>query len=169
MTRSDFPAIGALVPHSGPMCLLDRVLAHAPDHTVCAVDPRRSTLFAASGGGVPAWVGLEYMAQCIAAHGGLVALAQGLPLRPGVFLGSRRVSFAVQHFDADRELRVSARHHRGARGLVAFDCEIRDLDGESPLVHGRLNVYLVEAWEALEGAVVGVVGPGGPSDPGDAA
>ena len=151
MTRADYPAIGALVPHSGPMCLLDRVLEHGPDRTVCAVLPRRDTLIAPSAGGVPAWVGLEYMAQCIAVHGGLVARERGLPPRPGVFLGSRRVGFGVQHFAPDRELRVAARHHRGERGLVAFDCEIRELDGGSPLVHGRLNVYLVEGWEALGG------------------
>jgi predicted hotdog family 3-hydroxylacyl-ACP dehydratase len=147
-----FPAIGALLPQAGPMRLLDRVLEHGADHTVCAVLPRRSRLLAASDGSVPVWVGLEYMAQCIAAHGGLIALARDEAPRPGVFLGSRRVSFGVQHFALDRELRVSARHHRGERGLVVFDCEVRDLDGGSPLVHGRLNVYLVDAWGALEGA-----------------
>ena len=150
MSRGGFPAIAALVPQAGPMCLLDRVLEHGPDHTVCAVDPGRSSLLAAPDGSVPAWVGLEYMAQCIAAHGGLIALARGLPLRPGVLLGSRRLSFGVQRFEIDRELRVSVRHHRGERGLVAFDCDVRDLDGGPPLVHGRLNVYLVEGWEALE-------------------
>ncbi len=151
MTREGFPAIAALVPHSGPMCLLDRVLEHGPDRTMCAVLPRGDGLLAPSDRGVPSWVGLEYMAQCIAAHGGLVARERGLPPRPGVFLGSRRVRFGVQRFEIGRELRVVARHHRGERGLVAFDCEIRELDGGSPLVHGRLNVYLVETWEALEG------------------
>ncbi|TFG96202.1 MAG: 3-hydroxylacyl-ACP dehydratase [Myxococcales bacterium] len=152
MSGAGFAAIAALLPQAGPMCLLDRVLEHAADHTVCAVDPRRSRLLAAPDGSVPAWVGLEYMAQCIAAHGGLAALARGEAPRPGVFLGSRRVGFGVQHFAIDRELRVSARHHRGERGLVAFDCEIRELDGGFALVHGRLNVYLVETWQALEGA-----------------
>ena len=152
MRRAAFPAIAALVPQAGPMCLLDRVLEHGPSHTLCAVDPGRSRLFAAPDGSVPAWVGLEYMAQCIAAHGGLVALARGEPPRPGVLLGSRRLGFGVQRFERDRELRVSARHHRGERGLVAFDCELRDLDGGSPLVHGRLHVYLVDGWEALEAA-----------------
>jgi predicted hotdog family 3-hydroxylacyl-ACP dehydratase len=151
VSGAHFPAIALLLPQAGPMRLLDRVIEHRADRTACAVDPTRSRLFAAPDGGVPAWVGLEYMAQCIAAHGGLVARARGEARRPGVLLGSRRVRFGVQHFARDRELRVSARHHRGERGLVVFDCEVRDLDGGAALVHGRLNVYLVDAWEALGG------------------
>ena len=150
MSRTLFPEIEALVPQAGPMCLLDRVVEHGSGHTVCAVDPGRSRLLAAPDGSLPAWLGLEYMAQCIAAHGGLVARACGEPPRPGVLLGARRVSFAVQSFEAGRELRVAARHHRGVRGLLVFDCEIRDARGGAPLVYGRLNVYTVDGWDALE-------------------
>jgi predicted hotdog family 3-hydroxylacyl-ACP dehydratase len=150
MSRAEFPAIEALVPHSGPMCLLERVIEHGPGHTLCAVDPGRSRLLAAADGTVPVWVGIEYMAQCIAAHGGLVALERGEPRRPGVLLGARRVRFDVPRFEADRELHVLARHHRGERGLLAFECEIRDARGGAPLGEGRLNVYTVDGWEALE-------------------
>jgi len=150
MSRAEFPEIAALVPQTGPMCLLDRVLEHAPSHTVCAVDPGRSGLLAAADGSVPAWVGLEYMAQCIAAHGGLIARRQGLPPRPGLFLGSRRVRFGAEAFAAGRELRVRARHHHGERGLVAFDCEIQEAAGGPPLVSARLNVYIVDSWGDLE-------------------
>jgi predicted hotdog family 3-hydroxylacyl-ACP dehydratase len=150
MSRAAFPAIEALVPQTGPLCLLDRVVEHGPDHTVCAVDPGRSGLLAAPDGSLPAWLGLEYMAQCIAAHGGLVALARGEPPRPGVLIGARRVRFGVQRFEAGRELRVGARHHRGERGLLAFDCEVRDARSGAPLVQGRLNVYTVDELDALE-------------------
>ena len=150
MNRSDFPEIATLVPQTGPMCLLDRVIEHAPGHTVCAVDPGRSGLLADPDGSVPVWVGLEYMAQCIAAHGGLIARQHGQAPSPGLFLGSRRVRFGVQSFEDGHELRVSARHYHGERGLVAFDCEIQDATGGSPLVSARLNVYIVESWGDLE-------------------
>jgi predicted hotdog family 3-hydroxylacyl-ACP dehydratase len=133
------------------MCLLDRVLAHDPVRTVCAVDPKASALLARPDGSVPAFVGLEYLAQCIAAHGGLAARACGEPLRPGLFLGARRVSFGVQSFVRDRELLVEVRHHRGERGLVAFDGEVREAPDGPPLVQGRLNVYIVESWKELDG------------------
>jgi len=149
MSGVEFPEIATLVPQTGPMCLLDRVLEHGPEYTVCAVDPGRSRLLAGPDGNVAAWGGLEYMAQCIAAHGGLLARELGQAPKPGLFLGSRRVRFGVGCFESGRELRVSARHHHGERGLVAFDCEIQEAMGGASLVSGRLNVYIVESWGEL--------------------
>jgi len=151
MSRPAFPPVSTLVPHSGPMSLLDRVLEHSRERTVCSVDPTRSRLFAEPDGRVPAWLGLEYMAQCIAAHGGLAARALGEPPRPGLFLGSRRVTFDTDWFAADVGLRVSVVHHRGEIGLVVFDCDVRTAAGGDPLVEGRMNVYIVDDWDALEG------------------
>ena len=145
-----FAPIAELVPHSGPMRLLARVVRHDPERTLCSGAPAQSALFAAPDGSVPAWVGLEYMAQCIAAHAGLVARARGEAPPRGVLLGSRRLRVAAQRFAPARELAVEARHHRGERGLVAFDCEVRLVDGGPPLVEGRVNVYIVGGFEELE-------------------
>jgi predicted hotdog family 3-hydroxylacyl-ACP dehydratase len=134
------------------MCLLARVVEHQPTRTVCSVVPRRGDLLADPDGRVPVWVGLEYMAQCVAAHGGLIARSAGRAPRPGLFLGSRRARFGARHFAPDREVRVTVRHHRGERGLVAFDCEIRAGTGGSPLVEARVNVYIVDSWHELGSA-----------------
>ncbi|MBW2288206.1 MAG: 3-hydroxylacyl-ACP dehydratase [Deltaproteobacteria bacterium] len=152
MSRSSFPPVSALVPHSGPMSLLDQVLEHSRERTVCSVDPAGSRLFAEPDGRVPVWLGLEYMAQCIAAHGGLAARALGEPPRPGLFLGTRRVEFGTEYFQPQETLRVTAVHHRGVTGLVAFDCEVVTAAGGDPLVNGRMNVYIVDDWNALEGS-----------------
>ncbi len=152
MTGDEFPPIEQLVPHAGPMCLLAHVIEHTPDRTVCEAGTSRSEILANPDGSVPVWVGLEYIAQCIAAHGGLAGRAHREPVRPGLFLGSRRVRFAVSHFTAGQRLRVSARHHGGERGLVAFDCEIHDVSGGAPLVQGRANVYIVDSWQELGGS-----------------
>ncbi len=151
MTGAPFPPVAMVVPHAGPMCLLGRILAHDPTRTVVSVDPARSALLAAPDGSVPVFVGLEYMAQCVAAHGGLAARARGETLGPGLFLGARRVSFGVQGFAPDRELVVEVRHHRGERGLVAFDGTVREASGGPPLVQGRLNVYIVGSGKELDG------------------
>ena len=152
MSRPAFPPLSTLVPHSGPMSLLDAVLEHSRERTVCSVDPARSRLFAEPDGRVPVWLGLEYMAQCIAAHGGLAARALREPPRPGLFLGSRRVEFGSAFFRPDQVLHVSAAHYRGETGLVAFDCDVRSAAGGDPLVKGRMNVYIVDDWNALEGS-----------------
>lgn len=134
-------AVRELVRQSGPMLFLDAVLEHAPDVTRCSVEVDASRLFRDAGGSVPAWLGLEYMAQCAAAHGGLAARARGEAPGQGLFLGSRRVAFHTDAFEPGQRLVVTARHHRGESGLVAFDCEVRDRDGGGPLVEGRLSVY----------------------------
>jgi predicted hotdog family 3-hydroxylacyl-ACP dehydratase len=136
---AEFPPIAALLPHAGAMRLLERVLAHDEQQTRCAVAPP-GALFRAARGGVPAWVALEYMAQCAAADGCLRRRARGLPLEPALLIGSRRVTFRCAGFDAAQRLEVTVRHAAGRRELLAFDCAVFDAHGGEPLVAGRLNV-----------------------------
>jgi len=141
-----FPAISELIPHSEAMSLLDCVLAHEPDFTVCRVDPRQSTLFADAEGSVPGWIALEYIAQCAAVHGGLAA--RGEAPSPGLLLGTRKFRLHVDRFRADSALEVTARHHLGQKGLVAFDGSVRGPDGDV-LAEGRINLYILEDWSEL--------------------
>ena len=142
------PEVGDLVPHAGPMRLLERVLEHDASGTTCAADPARPSPFRRADGSVPCWVGLEYMAQCAAVHGGLLGRARGVPPRPGLFLGSRRARFRA---DALRgPLRVTARHHRGETGLVAFECQVRAAAGGEVLAEARIAVYVFRDWTELE-------------------
>jgi len=137
---AEFPPIAALLPHAGPMRLLERVLAHDAEGTRCAVLPGRSALFRDAAGRVPCWVAIEVMAQCAAADGSLRGRARGDAARPALFLGSRRIVFHRDGFDASERLEVTARLGAGRPGgLLAFDCTVRDAAGE-PLAEGRLNV-----------------------------
>ena len=143
------PPIREIVPHDGPMLLVGEVLRHLPEITVCRVEVARSRLFAREDGRVPAWVGLEYMAQCVAAHGGLVARGMGDAPRPGLFLGTRSVALSVDCFEPGEVLEVSARHLRGDLGLAAFACRVERPGAERPLLEGNLSVYVVENIEEL--------------------
>jgi len=146
MSHGDFPEVAELIPQARRMLLLDRVLEHGPEHAVCSVDVARSELFLESDGCVPAWVGIEYLAQCMAVYGSLVARAAGRPPRLGPFIGGRRVKLRTDRFQPGQRLRVTVRHLRGDRGLVAFDGVIEDAAGGPPLVEGRLNVYSADQW-----------------------
>lgn len=146
-----FPPIDEVLPQTGPMRLLEAVVAHDPKCTRCRVEPGRSELFRDATGRIPSWVGIEYMAQCIAAHGGLLARARGEAPRPGLFVGSRRLVFRRDAFEPGRVLEVSARHVAGHSEILSFECSVLDPDEEAPLLEGRLNVLLPRDLAALGG------------------
>ncbi len=139
-----FPDISEIVPHSGPMLLLHRVVAHQEKRTVCEVRPQDSSLFAEADGGVPAWVGLEYMAQAVAAHGGMLAREVGAGPRQGMLLGTRRMRMAVDRFRAGQTLHVAAHRVHASDQMLSFECEIEDAESGERLAEARLSVYVAE-------------------------
>jgi predicted hotdog family 3-hydroxylacyl-ACP dehydratase len=118
------PPIEALVPHSGAMLLLDRVLEADTESLRAEVRIHAGSQFAGDGG-VGSWVGVEYMAQAVAAHAGYLAHLKGEPVKPGLLLGSRRYSTTRPLFPFGATLHVHVRQVlRGDNGLGAFECGI---------------------------------------------
>jgi len=127
------------VPHRGAMSLLGEVEQCDGEQLVARLRVPSSGLFA-NADGVPAWIGLEYMAQAAAAWSGAQARAGGGAPRAGMLLGTRRYAAAVAVFPAGATLRVTARcETRGDNGLALFDCRIEH-DG-NVLATARLSVY----------------------------
>lgn len=118
------PDIRELVPHAGQMVLLERVL-HADHERLCAeVRIGPDSLFYADGA-VGAWVGIEYMAQAIAAWAGFCARGRGEAVQVGFLLGARRYEADVPAFADGSVLHVHAQCvMQGESGLGAFDCRI---------------------------------------------
>jgi len=134
----NFPAVVTLLPHGGAMVLLDRLLA-IDDDSVCAEVTIRcaSVFYDQVTAGVGAWVGIEYMAQAIAAHAGHAALKRGEPAGIGFLLGARR--YQAQHplFPVGSVLHIHARRAlQGANGLMTFDCRIDIVDSVDIVEHG---------------------------------
>lgn len=132
-------AMDAWVPHRGAMSLLDDV-EHCDDHAIVARlrVPQEGLFHGADG--VPAWIGIEYMAQAVAAWSGARNRAGGGSPRIGYLLGSRRYEAAVPAFQVGAELRVFAACELMAdNGLGMFDCRIEQ-DGRV-LASGRLSVF----------------------------
>ncbi len=127
------------VPHRGAMSLLDAVVQIEDQRIVARVTVPAGGLFGAADG-VPAWVGIEYMAQAVAAWSGARARQAGGSPRIGFLLGSRRYEAHVPVFAVGADLRVSAECELMAgNGLGMFDCRITQ-DGRL-LACGRLSVY----------------------------
>ena len=125
----DLPDIRDLLPHSGPMVLLDRLVA-ADDESLCAeVLVRADCLFFVEGA-VGGWVGLEYMAQAIGAFAGYRARLRGEPVRIGYLLGTRRYECKQPSFALGSRLEIYVKRVlQSEDGLAAFDCRIDDENG----------------------------------------
>jgi predicted hotdog family 3-hydroxylacyl-ACP dehydratase len=135
------PDIKTLVPHSGTMLLLDTLLAADAETLSARVAIMPQAVFC-SGGAVGAWVGVEYMAQAVAAHAGYKAHLRGEPVRIGFLLGTRRYACAVPAFPAGSVLDIHVRCAlQGESGLGAFDCRINDADDGAELATATITVY----------------------------
>lgn len=130
--------VAELVPHAAPLLLLDELIDWSEDGLCCGLTVRADGLFDHQGK-VPAAVGIEYMAQAVAAFSGLRAKRRNEPVKEGFLLGSRRFSSSVSQFDCGVKLRVSVQcQFQGTDGMGAFDCEVVG-DGVSQMA--RLTVF----------------------------
>lgn len=123
------PDIRDLVPHGGPMCLLDRVVAADAGTLLAEVAIHEASMFYSQATqGVGSWVGIEYMAQAVAAHAGWLAKRDGGTVKPGFLLGSRRYSTHSPLFAKGQVLQVKVKMEmRGDNGLGAYECSISSI------------------------------------------
>jgi predicted hotdog family 3-hydroxylacyl-ACP dehydratase len=130
-----------LLPHGPEMILIDRLISSEPSRSVALVDVGPASMFA-YGTGVPVWVGIEYMAQTIAARVGFEARRHGEAPPVGFLLGTRSFRCSVTQFDFGTRLRVVVEPLFIESGLGAFDCCI-EAGGE--LVAAVVNTYQPDA------------------------
>lgn len=137
----NMPDIRTLVPHSGRMVLLDRAISADTDDFCAEVRIHAGSMLADERG-VGAWVGIEYMAQAIAAHAGWLALQRGHEVKVGFLLGSRKYEAQVPQFALGEVLRVHVhRVLQAENGLGAFECRIDIVDGASAAATATVTVF----------------------------
>ncbi len=129
--------VAELLPHDGQMVLLDKVLDYDQESLMAEVVVRDDGLFA-EGNQVPAWIGIEYMAQTVAAHGGVMCHLAGRPIMLGFLLGTRRYSSNVSSFKVGTRLMIKVTRIIEDQGLGVFDCHI---SAEGINVSAKVNVY----------------------------
>lgn len=131
--------LAELLPHAGDMILIDEVLSFDEEqiHTRLTVTP--NGLLNDTNGNMPAWVGIELMAQSVAAYAGCQARTQGQPVALGFLLGSRKFECNVEQFPAGSELHIHAlRTLQDDNGMGVFECR---LTGPAIEAFARLSVY----------------------------
>lgn len=149
VTGAEFPAVSDLVSHRGEMVLLDRLLEHDGQSTTARVAVGDQRWLRSVDRTIPAWLALEYMAQCVSAHEGMLARAEGRPLPRGLLIGVSGLRFHRPSFPAESVLRVHASRVGGRPGLgvLSHACRVHaDSAGREGdlLVEGRLTVAV--AW-----------------------
>lgn len=123
--------IGQVLPHVGHMMLLDELLSHSDSDVVTAVTIRRDSMMCDGLNGVPAWVGMEYMAQTTCAHSGVFEVRTGLQPKISLLLGTRSFRTNVPYFPIGSHLIVSAELvMRDDDNLSVFNCRILCNDQE---------------------------------------
>ena len=131
--------IEQVLPHRGRMRLVDRVLVWDADNIAVALQIPQSGPFHETGG-VPAYVGIEYMAQAVACWAGCQARLRGQPPPLGFLLGTRRFDCALPCFERGWQLRIEAhRELMGDNGLGVFACRI--LHEDRALASANISVF----------------------------
>ncbi|GLP97041.1 hotdog family protein [Paraferrimonas sedimenticola] len=146
---SQLPDIVELVPHRGPMLLLNRVIWAQEKSICCEVDiSPQSTFFLPDLAAVPCHIGIEYMAQCIAALAGVEYWRAKKPIPIGLLLGGRRYQSNGQSFSAGTKLNIFAEEliRDGAMGV--YQCRI-ELNGQQ-LASCQINTYVPTNEQLLE-------------------
>lgn len=138
----DHAGIAARIPHSGGMCVLDRLLRWDEREVLCVAHSHRDPANPMRSAGVLlAPTLIEYAAQAMALHGGLLA-APGSDPSPGYLASVRGVRFgAVRIDDIDGDLQVQAQRVAGDHRQVLYAFCVRDCAGRV-LAEGRATVVL---------------------------
>ncbi|WP_166358034.1 hotdog family protein [Pseudomonas akapageensis] len=131
--------VAELIPHAGDMILIDRVASFDEEQIVTQLTVRPGGLFSRADGSLPAWVGVELMAQSVAAFAGCQARLRGDPVALGFLLGTRKFECNVEQFPVGAELSIQAiRSLEDESGMGIFECH---LTGPGIHAQARLNVY----------------------------
>ena len=142
MDASSTP-VAELVPYGPDMTLIERLISYDSARSVAVARIDEGSVFFEHGG-VPAWAGLEYMAQAIAAHAGFAARLRGERPAVGFLVGTRAYSSLVSHFPAGVELTITVEPEISEGGFAFFNCSI---ETDRVVATAVVNVYQPSAEE----------------------
>jgi predicted hotdog family 3-hydroxylacyl-ACP dehydratase len=132
-----------LLPHAPPMALLERSISISQEVYEAELTIRPQSLFC-DGEKVPSWVGIEYMAQAIAAFAGAEALSRNETVKVGFLLGSREFRPKVPYFKVGSILRINVKKViHDPNGLSVVACRLSEAGQTEALVEANLTVYEV--------------------------
>ena len=143
-----YPPIASLVPHAAPMLLLDRLCEATATTARCEVRVGETlALFLRDDGALPGWVGIELMAQTVAAWSGYQGHQRQEEPQIGLLLGARKYQCHLARLPAGSLLTIDCEQLLQDGALASFQCYLR-CDGEL-VAEARLSTIQPDA-EQLE-------------------
>lgn len=139
LARNEF---AGLIPHTGTMCLLDRVVEWDETQIVMETDSHRSLENPLRANDRLRALHLsEYGAQCMAVHGGLRAQARSGRAQPGMLVSLRAVNLHIDFIDQlAGPLRITAQCDHADATSLQYTFRITHAD--RLLAEGRAAVVL---------------------------
>lgn len=133
-------SLADVLPHGPGMLLLDRMVAYDTESLTCELTVRPDSMFNDGKHGVPAWVGIEYMAQTLGAYTGIARLQAGKKVQLELLLGTRSYDCSKPYFREGACLHVRVKLlFWDPDGVCAFACEIRE--GATVLASSEVKGY----------------------------
>ncbi|WP_199609009.1 ApeP family dehydratase [Flocculibacter collagenilyticus] len=139
--------IEQVISHREPMILIDGMASYTQKSAECwvAICPE-SPFYQSSLSGVPSYIGIEYMAQAIAAYAGANALDNNEHVKIGFLLGTRKFETHTSIFKLHQKLVIKVEElYQEESGLSVFECTIEQ--EQTLLASAKINVFQPESPE----------------------
>ncbi|MGH8456753.1 MAG: 3-hydroxylacyl-ACP dehydratase [Stenotrophobium sp.] len=128
-----------VLPHRYEALLVDAV-SYGADYGRASLTVREKSPYCDGIHGIPAWVGVEYMAQALGVFSGVELLQAGQAVKIGLLIGTRRYESSVPAFALGTHLTITAKLlSREDRDIYVFACEISD--GQRVLARGDIKAF----------------------------
>lgn len=133
--------IAPLVPHSGKMILIDRIINFGNDFLQAEAEiyPNHILL---QNDVFHTYSAIEIMAQAVAAWAGCMATQSNEPVRLGYLLGTRKLHLHQPEIKIGTKLNIHIQLSiQDATGFGVFDCRLFEYETNNILCEGALNVF----------------------------
>lgn len=128
--------VAELLPHAFDMVLLDKVTSHDETSLIAETIIKESSMFYRPAedsltdgeAGVPSWIGIEYMAQAVAAWSGIRERSEGNEPKVGFLVNVKEYSASHHVFPLGSRLSISVTARDKHGPLSVFEGEI-EADG----------------------------------------
>jgi predicted hotdog family 3-hydroxylacyl-ACP dehydratase len=139
--------VSSLIPHGEESILLDRIVEHDESGTTTSLVVGKNSWLLREDESFAPWLAVEYFAQSIAAHEGLIALSDGRIPTIGFLVSVVGLELQTSTLRRGERLEVRTQRVRGRPGLGVLSHfssldRIGDADKRERIAHGRLSISI---------------------------